>query len=63
MNSNASRSMGSPMRNRILGVAAGGVTSLSNAFLHPELIIAGLLYTLTGSAMLVALVTIVDKGG
>ena len=62
MNSRASRSTGSPIRNRVLGVAAGGVAALSNAFLHPQLIIAGLLYILTKSPMLVALVTIVDKG-
>ena len=32
-------------------------------FMHPELILAGLIYTLTSSALLVALVSIVDKVG
>ena len=60
--SNPSGAMGSPKRNRVLGITAGSVAALSHAFLHPELIIAGLLYTLTGSPMLVALVTVINKG-
>jgi len=51
------------VRNYRLGVAAGAIGGLGVAFLHPELIIAGLIYALTKSAMLVALVTIISKAG
>jgi len=50
-------------RNRRLGVAAGAIGGLGQAFVHPELIIAGLIYALTGSPALVALVTIISKAG
>ncbi len=50
-------------RNSRLGIAAGAVSGIGRALLHPELIIAGLIYTLTGSPMLVALVTIINKAG
>lgn len=50
-------------RNHVLAVTAGAVGILGMSFLHPELIIAGLIYALTGSPMLVALVTIINKAG
>jgi len=50
-------------RNYALGVASGGLAGLGQAFLHPELILAGLVYALTGEPMLVAMVTIVNKAG
>lgn len=50
-------------RNHALGVAAGALGGLARAFLHPELIIAGLIYALTRSPLLVALVTIISKAG
>jgi len=50
-------------RNHVLGVSAGAIGILGRSFLHPELIIAGLVYALTGSAVLVALVTIINKAG
>ncbi len=50
-------------RNNRLGIAAGAISGVGRAMLHPELIIAGLIYTLTGSPMLVALVTIINKAG
>jgi MFS family permease len=50
-------------RNYALGVASGGLGGLAHAFLHPELILAGMIYALTRSPTLVALVTIVSKAG
>lgn len=50
-------------RNHVVGVTAGAVGILGMSFLHPELIIAGLIYALTGSPMLVALVSIINKAG
>ena len=48
-------------RNHTLGVAAGAVGGLGTAFVHPELIIAGLVDALTQSTMLVAVVTIASN--
>jgi len=48
-------------RNHRLGIAAGAVGSVGMSFLHPELIFAGLVYALTGSPMLVAVLTVVTK--
>ena len=50
-------------RNRRLGIASGAFAGLSFDFLHPELILAGMVYALTGSKMMVAAVTVVSKAG
>ncbi len=50
-------------RNYRLGVLAGLFAGASRDFLHPELIIAGLVYALTRSPVLVALVPIISKAG
>jgi MFS family permease len=42
---------------------SGTAAAVAWDFMHPELILAGLIYTLTSSALLVALVSIVDKVG
>ncbi len=49
------------VRNHVLGVTSGGLAGLANAFLQPELILAGLVYALTRSPYSVAIVTIVSK--
>ena len=48
-------------RNHVRGVVAGLFAALSRDFTHPQLILAGLIYALTDSAVLVALVTIINK--
>jgi hypothetical protein len=48
-------------RNHRLGLASGAFAGTAMAFLNPELIFAGLIYALTRSPMLVALVTITSK--
>lgn len=50
-------------RNYTLGIASGAIGTISFDFLHAELILAGLIYALTGSTALVALVTVISKGG
>lgn len=50
-------------RNYLLGVLSGTVGTLAHDFLHPELILAGMVYALTGSKLLVALVSIIHKVG
>ena len=50
-------------RNHVLGILAGTFGETAQDFLHPELILAGLVYALTESPVLVALVTIVSKAG
>ena len=50
-------------RNYTLGIITGGLAGLAQAFLHPELIVAGLIWALTQSPMLVAGVTIISKAG
>jgi len=50
-------------RNYRLGVLSGAAGTLTFDFLHPELILAGMLYALTESKLLVALVTVVSKAG
>jgi len=50
-------------RNKVLGILSGTATAMARDFMHPELILAGLIYTLTSSSTLVALVTIVNKVG
>ncbi len=50
-------------RNHWTGVAAGGLGGIAKAFLHPDLIVAGFIYAMTGKAMLVAMVTITSKAG
>ncbi len=49
--------------NHVAGVTAGMFAGTARDFLHPELILAGLMYSLTGSEYLVALVTIINKSG
>ncbi|MHC4718279.1 MAG: MFS transporter [Planctomycetota bacterium] len=50
-------------RNYVLGVLSGAAGTMSFSFLHPELLLAGMVYALTGNRMLVALVTVVSKAG
>ena len=50
-------------RNHVLGVMAGALGSMAYAFLHPDLIIAGMIYALTGSWHLVAVTSIINKAG
>ncbi len=50
-------------RNHVIAVIAGALGIVSQSFQHPELIIAGLIYALTESPMLVALVTLINKAG
>jgi len=50
-------------RNHILGVTAGAIGVMGQAFLRCELIFAGLIYALTGSLMYVAIVSVINKGG
>ncbi|KKL72780.1 hypothetical protein LCGC14_2081500, partial [marine sediment metagenome] len=52
---------GDVRRNYTLGVLSGAVGTMSFQFMHPELILAGMIYALTESTMLVALVTVVSK--
>jgi len=50
-------------RNYVLGVLSGAAGTMGFNCLHPELLLAGLVYALTGNAMMVALVTVVSKAG
>ncbi|MFP4140758.1 MAG: MFS transporter [Planctomycetota bacterium] len=50
-------------RNHRLGVTAGMFAGLARDFLHPDLILAGLIYALTRSWMLVALIPVINKLG
>ena len=49
--------------NRRLGVLNGVIGQVGIDFLHPELILAGMIMALTGNIFLVALVTIISKAG
>jgi len=60
----AARADASPSRrNYRLGLLSGTAASLAQDFLHPELILAGMVYALTGSKLLVALISIIAKAG
>ncbi len=48
-------------RNYRTGVAAGVFAAVGRDFLHPQLILSGLIYALTQSPLLVALITIINK--
>lgn len=50
-------------RNFRLGVISGTMGGASNDFLHPELILAGFVYVLTGSTFAVAVVSVLNKAG
>jgi hypothetical protein len=50
-------------RNHVLGVTAGTFAGIAMDFVQPELIIVGLVYALTRSPWLAALVPIINKGG
>ena len=54
---------GAARRNQVLGISSGALANLAGAFLSPELIVVGMIYALTRSAFLVALVPIVVKIG
>lgn len=49
-------------RNYILGLLNGTIGAAAYDFIHPELILTGLVYALTGSKMLVALLSVINKG-
>ncbi|MFW6061913.1 MAG: MFS transporter [Planctomycetota bacterium] len=50
-------------RNHLLGVTAGAFAGVSRNFIHPELILGGLMYAVTGSAYAVALIPVLNKLG
>jgi len=50
-------------RNRRLGILNGVIGQIGVDFLHPELILAGMITALTGNVFLVALITIISKAG
>jgi len=50
-------------RNYTLGVVAGLFASVSRDFIHPELILVGLVYALTKSPLLAGLIPVINKGG
>ena len=50
-------------RNHALGVLSGSVGSIGRDFLHPELILAGMIFAVTRSWVLTGLVAIVNKLG
>ena len=50
-------------RNRRLGILNGIIGQVGVDFLHPELILAGMVYALTRNTLLVALVTVISKAG
>ncbi len=50
-------------RNHVLGVAAGAIGGMGQAFLRFELIFVGLIYALTESYMCVAIASVINKGG
>jgi len=49
-------------RNYVLGVLNGTIGAAAYDFIHPELILAGLIYAMTGSKLLVALLSVINKG-
>ena len=51
------------VRNHRLGVIAGLFAVTARDFVHPQLIMAGLVYALTKSTFLVALLALIDKAG
>lgn len=50
-------------RNHAIGVFAGAIGGVGISFIHPELVIAGMIYSVTESPTLVATVTILSKLG
>lgn len=50
-------------RNYVLGIFSGTCGQLAHSFMHPELVLAGMVDRLTGSNFLVALLAVVNKGG
>ncbi|MBS3733844.1 MAG: MFS transporter [Phycisphaerae bacterium] len=50
-------------RNHVLGVTAGTVGNVARDFFHPEMILVGMIYALTGSAVYASLVTVIAKAG
>lgn len=50
-------------RNHALGVTAGTVAAIAQDFLHPDMILVGLLYALTGSPVYASLVPVINKAG
>ncbi|MFW6132645.1 MAG: hypothetical protein ACOC8F_02020 [Planctomycetota bacterium] len=50
-------------RNHVLGVAAGTVGNIARDFVHPEMILVGLIYAVTGSAVYAALIPVINKAG
>ncbi len=50
-------------RNHFLGVTAGMFAGVARDFIHPELILGGLIYALTRSPILVALIPAINKAG
>ncbi len=50
-------------RNYRLGIASGAIAGVSQSLLHPELIIAGLIYELTRNPVVFALVPVLNKIG
>lgn len=49
--------------NHVRGVAAGVFAETSREFIHPEIILTGLVYAMTQSAMLAAVVPVINKVG
>jgi len=60
---NGRMEQGSVRRNKTLGLLSGTAAAVALDLMHPELILAGWIYTLTSSPFLVALVSIVNKVG
>ena len=54
---------GTARRNYRLGVASGAFGTAGFDCIHPELILVGLVFALTGSVTLAALVTVISKAG
>ena len=50
-------------RNQRLGMLNGACGQLAHAFMHPELVLAGMVERMTGSNFLVALIAVIHKGG
>ena len=50
-------------RNQLLGVLSGTCGQLAHSFMHPELVLAGMMERLTGSNFLVALIAVTHKVG
>lgn len=50
-------------QNHLRGVIAGSINRPAMNFIHPELIIGGMIFALTGSTVLVAVALIINKAG